>query len=406
MSTGIDRAGRARTVARIVPREERTTVLGFAGVWLVFFGVNVVGGIIALLGEGRQSAAIAAGGIALAFTAVYLCAFLAPAPLRTLSIRAHILGYLAVLLGLTVLLAVPLGPAAAINVLPYLAAVWVFHSPLRPALAGAGVLAAAGVVAAFALVTGTQRGWVVFAVLLAIGVISVVRATTEREDSVRAVRRELELSQQREQLARDVHDVLGHSLTAVHVKAQLLRRLITADPARAEREADEIIALVRTALGDVRTTVDGLSAPRLETELAGVRRTLGDAGIGLDAPAPEDAAEVPAETADLFAWVLREAATNIVRHSGADRVRVEISPARLVVADDGVGMSGRCADSVAGAGLGGGNGGKATDAGEARSGTGLVSMSARVERAGGELSIGADRPDEARPGTRVEVTCG
>ena len=90
-------------------------------------------------------------------------------------------------------------------------------------------------------------------------------------------------------MARDVHDVLGHSLTALSVKAELAARLIDVDPARAKAELESIQATARQALAEVRATVGGLRAGNLEAELAAAPRVLADAGIATDgrrAPSP------------------------------------------------------------------------------------------------------------------------
>ena len=80
-------------------------------------------------------------------------------------------------------------------------------------------------------------------------------------------------------MARDVHDVLGHSLTALSVKAELAARLIDVDPERARQELESIQETARQALAEVRATVGGLRAASLEAELAAAPRVLADAGI-------------------------------------------------------------------------------------------------------------------------------
>ena len=91
--------------------------------------------------------------------------------------------------------------------------------------------------------------------------------------------RELALVAERERVARDVHDVLGHSLTVVTVKAELAERLVDLDPERAKAELAEIQTLSRQALAEIRATVGGLRAARLGDELASARTALAGAGI-------------------------------------------------------------------------------------------------------------------------------
>lgn len=381
--------------SRTLPREEWATVLGFAGVWLVFLLMAVASVTVARIQAGDAAGAAVAVGSGVLFTAVYLVSFIVPDPVPSWPRPANTALYTLGLVLVTALFATAAG-SAAINVVPYFAAVWVFSPRRRTALTAVAVIAALGVVLALTITDGEQRVWLTVSVLVATGVITVVRLASDNEDSTREMQHELDLSRQREELARDVHDVVGHSLTAVHVKAQLVARLIDADPARAKDEAEQIVALTRTAIGEVRSTVDGLSAPQLATELAGARRVLADAGIRADVPGIEAAADVPAQAAELFAWTLREAVTNAVRHSGAERVRITLSADRLTVVDDGVGPDGH-------APAGGQPEAREPSSGSRR-GTGLTGLRARAEAAGGTLVVCPEHPDAERPGTRVEVS--
>ncbi|MDY6055798.1 sensor histidine kinase [Micrococcus sp.] len=371
---------------RTLPREEWPLALGYSGVWLVFLLAGKGFALAELTAAGRPGTAWALAALTAAFCIVYLTAFVAPAPVRALSAVGNTVAYTAALVLIAVGMSALL-PLAGPMTTPYLAAVWLFtHRGRWPLLVGAGIgltgLAAIGLLTPAGQGTGALAG-----IGLALAIIMIVRTTTAREDSLRQAHGELALARQREQVARDVHDVLGHSLTAVHVKAQLLHRLIDADPARARREAEEIITLTRSAIAEVRSTVDGLSAPELGPELARARRALADAGLRLDAPSPDVVAEVPPAQAALFAWVLREAVTNVLRHAHAHTVRVRLAPGRLSVTDDGVGPS---ASRSASAG--------------ARTGQGLAGMRARVERAGGTVHLAEAEPGRPRPGTLLEVT--
>lgn len=173
----------------------------------------------------------------------------------------------------------------------------------------------------------------------------------------------LAAERERSRVARDIHDILGHSLTVITVKTELAGRLIDLDPARAKTEIGEVEALARAALADVRATVAGVRAVTLSGELAAARVALSAAAIAAELPGSTET--VPAASRELAAWVVREGVTNVVRHSGASLCRVTLDATSVEVADDGVGPQQSSASS-----------------------TGLTGLRERVEGAGGRLSIG------------------
>ncbi|GAA5195097.1 sensor histidine kinase [Microbacterium jejuense] len=194
---------------------------------------------------------------------------------------------------------------------------------------------------------------------------------------MRAAQREVErLAAERERgrVARDIHDILGHSLTVITVKTELARRLVDADPERAKAELAEVEALSRGALADVRATVAGFRGVSVSGELAAARVALAAVDIVLDAPATTDA--VAPEHRELAGWVVREGVTNVVRHARATRCRIRLDPGRIAVEDDGIGPV------------------------EGEAGTGLAGLRERVDAAGGRLAVG--RSDLG--GFRLEVT--
>jgi two-component system sensor histidine kinase DesK len=159
---------------------------------------------------------------------------------------------------------------------------------------------------------------------------------------------DLAVSQERERLARDVHDILGHSLTVITVKTELAGRLLEASGAgdtRARAEVADAERLAREALADVRATVSGMRQLSLTGELAAARQALDAAGITADLPSAVD--DVPARYRELFAFALREGVTNVVRHSGASRCVVGLMADCIEVRDDGRGPDG----AVSGSGL-------------------------------------------------------
>lgn len=370
--------------SRTIPREQWPVSLGFSSVWLMFLVFAAVSGIGTRLARGESGPALVIGVCTAAFCVIYLVAFIAPAPILRWNKLANTVLYTLVLAVLIAPLIALVG-VEALNALPFFAAIWLFPHKPRVGLIATFIVAVVAVIAIAVLAESGEVGGFSAGIGMALVVLVVVRLTTERESSLREVSRRLELAEQRESLAHDVHDVVGHSLTAVHVKAQLLERLISTDPDRARREAREIVELTRGALGEVRATVDGLSEPDLPVVLAGARRAMADAGLRTDFPSPDAVAAVPEQAASLFAWVAREACTNVLRHAGATSVRVEVSRTRLAVVDNGVGMSHATGPRT-------------------RSGLGMRGVEHRVYAAGGTLTVRDEHPGHERPGTRVEVT--
>ena len=189
---------------------------------------------------------------------------------------------------------------------------------------------------------------------------------------------------ERARIARDLHDLLGHSLSLVALKAELARRMLGRDPARAAQELSEVETLVRTSLRDVREAVAGYRRVDLDTELAGARIALLAAGIPIEIERPLEAFDPATDT--LLGWVVREGTTNVVRHSGAAKcsIRVETTKrqVRLEITDDGR---------------------ERTDADRASVGAvghGLIGIRERVEAAGGEMDAG----QRAGGGYRLAVT--
>jgi two-component system, NarL family, sensor histidine kinase DesK len=179
---------------------------------------------------------------------------------------------------------------------------------------------------------------------------------------------------ERERIARDLHDLLGHTLSCIVLKSELASRLATRDPARAAREMQEVERISRDALSQVRAAVSGFGTTSLDSEIEQAKRVLETAGIvvSLDVDKPglsttEDA---------VLGLALREAVTNIVRHSQAARCEIRIK-----------GVTGGCELEVHDDGAG-------SDAAE---GFGLGSMRHRVESLGGTLER------ESSAGTRLRI---
>jgi two-component system sensor histidine kinase DesK len=182
-----------------------------------------------------------------------------------------------------------------------------------------------------------------FVVLLAGAASSAFAALVDTVAELRRTRQELArvaVAEERERFARDLHDLLGHTLSVMVVKAQAVRRLAATDPEAAVGHAADIEQIGRRALGDVRQAVDAMRAPTLAGELDEVRRALDAAGIATVVDWPP-ATEPSGKADEVLAWVLREGATNVRRHSGASAGRIELvdraGRLELTIAADGVG---------------------------------------------------------------------
>lgn len=183
--------------------------------------------------------------------------------------------------------------------------------------------------------TWSVAGSVALGSVAAFGFQALIRRTWELRAAQQEVSR-LAADRERMRIARDLHDLLGHSLTAAAVKAQLAGRLVSLDPARAATEIADVERLTRQVLADVRAAVAGYREVSLAVELATAREVLTAAGMSADLPGAVD--EVPAGLRELFGWAVREGITNAVRHSGAQRVRITVTPSSVEIADDGQGV--------------------------------------------------------------------
>jgi len=144
---------------------------------------------------------------------------------------------------------------------------------------------------------------------------------------------------ERERFARDLHDLLGHSLSVIAIKAELAGRLLPGSPERAAVELGEVEGVARQALSEVRQAVSGYRQPTLSDELEGARVALSAAGI--DASIDRESIALDPEVEAVLAWTVREGATNVIRHSRASHCSVTVragdSDAGVEVLDDGIG---------------------------------------------------------------------
>lgn len=265
------------------------------------------------------------------------------------------------------LLMLPSAGQKALTCLVYIAAVAMMAIELRLAVGIVAVLLG-GAELSMRIVPGwTDDGSYGFAIFLGALAVFGLRRAVQRSIELAATREDmakLAVQEERNRFARDLHDILGHSLTVITVKAELAGRLITAHPDRAAAEVADVESLARAALADVRAAVAGYRELSLAGEIVAARAALQAAEIKADLPTTMD--EVPEENRELFAWVVREGITNVVRHSSAKKCTIRISARLIEVIDDGKGPT-----------PGGG-----------ASGHGLVGLRERADQAGASVQVG------------------
>jgi two-component system sensor histidine kinase DesK len=308
----------------------------------------------------REIAAVSAG--LAAFSALFLIAVIGTGP-----VLYPVLGMLAISVALT--LAVDdafgwlfawAGPAATVRI---------------DGRTGAKVWAAITALAAATIALADPEGAVFWGITAAVSATTalwlLIGGLMRANEALREARAELAdmaVAEERLRFARDLHDILGHDLSLIALKAELARKLLPARADEAATEVEHIRELTRSALTQVREAVDGYRRPSLSSELAGARVALEAAGIELDVDAAEDSLDP--EVAAVLAWAVREGATNAIRHSGARHAAISLrareGKAELEIADDG-------------------RGAPAHDGG----GHGLTGLRERVQSVGGTVEAGA-----------------
>lgn len=220
-----------------------------------------------------------------------------------------------------------------------------------------------------------------------IGMIIKVQRINEQKDAALRLSHEevrrLAATAERERIGRDLHDLLGHTLSLITLKLELARKLSARDPARSRRELEEAERVAREALVEVRSAVTGIRSTGLAAELASARLMLESLQVHFDYDLPPEGLPPPLEGG--LALVLREAVTNIARHAQATRVRVglvrDARAMQLAVEDDGRG-------------------------GIAVEGNGIAGMRDRVRALGGTLSIDSPCAGGTRLLARVPLGAG
>jgi two-component system sensor histidine kinase DesK len=233
-----------------------------------------------------------------------------------------------------------------------------------------------------AFITGPGRlivgAWSIFLIFM-VGVGNLFIGDRERQNAlIRRSREDVEemaTVAERERIARDLHDLLGHTLSVIALKSELASKLADRDPGRAVAEIREVERVSRDALAEVRIAVEGYKGRGFSGELKHSEQALASAGVRLDTDVNPATCSPRQEVA--LALALREAVTNVVRHARASVCRIALGVDNgdlvMTIQDDGIG-------------------------GPLREGNGFAGMRERVAAAGGTLDI------EVTKGVRVCVT--
>lgn len=324
--------------------------LFYAGIWLIF--------LVDPIGEAWTRIGTLQGQIGLTATLVYVVAYLWHF-LAGRAIWGHRerwfrepagprLARYAVQVVLAMVVLVTLGQSAM--------TVWVFVaiSGLWTWSMRAAFTIAAAIVVGYELLLWHFADWqhdqsVLLGLVLGMAAVAGGMVASSRSEALSQARQEnarLAVQEERNRMSRDLHDILGHSLTVITVKAELAGRLMESSPERARAEVADLERLSRDALADVRRAVEGYREISLSGELARAREALSAAGVQASLPSATD--DVPSDLRELFAWVVREGVTNVIRHSDADHCSIALHAGRLAITDDG---RGRTAGSTDGHGL-------------------------------------------------------
>ncbi|RLU99496.1 two-component sensor histidine kinase [Streptomyces griseocarneus] len=325
-------------------RKRALIKLTWIGIWFAYLADPTQD----ILGNKHSTTGDLLGGIGLvAFVGIYLALVFRniSRPLE----RVQVLPTLIVLLVMAIVLSLTLGSSWLV-LFVYVCVGCGATLPARPARAAIGLVICALVVVGL---TAPDHGndflpAIVIPALLGgfamVGVRHMAR-TTKALQEARATVAHLAANEERLRLARDLHDLLGHSLSLITLKSELAGRMLPDKPEQAAQQVADIERVSRQALVDVREAVSGFRRPTLDAEVAGARTALAAAGITATVEvAPADHPDLAPDEEGALAWALREAVTNVVRHSGARRCEVTLTEQGdelcLTVTDDGQGPGG------------------------------------------------------------------
>ena len=303
--------------------------LPVAFVWLLFIAFPIFD---AATDSDSAHHRVLAVAVAIIFTALYVWMVMVWGIERE---RSRLYPQAAAMLALAIALATVVSPNWG-YLFSYVAACVALIAPSPYGFAG--VAGTAAVAVAAPAIAGADVGTSVGYAASALGVgllISLMRDLRVRNVELSEARAELAhtaVAAERERFARDLHDLLGHSLSVIAIKAELAGRLLPGDPERAASEVADLEGVARTALGEVRDAVSGYRRPTLTDELEGARVALTAAGIAVTVQ--RTPIDPPPEVEAVLAWTVREGATNVIRHSGANVCAVTV----LATVDGGVGV--------------------------------------------------------------------
>ncbi|MEU6139047.1 sensor histidine kinase [Streptomyces sp. NPDC047081] len=237
---------------------------------------------------------------------------------------------------------------------------------------GLGLAAFAGVVSAFH--DASNATTIAYGTFLSTMVTAAILSLSEAVRELRAAREELArraVEQERLRFSRDLHDLLGHTMSVIVVKSEAARRLAPRDLDAALAQITDIESVGRQALTEIREAVTGYREGSLGTELDRARSVLDAAGV--EPVLKRSGVPLAPQTEVLLGWVVREAVTNVVRHAGATRCEITVhgtdEQVRLTVADNGTAEPSAQLPSDVG-------------------GTGLKGLTERLAAAGGSLRAG------------------
>lgn len=330
-----------------------------SGIWLIFLGDVFVS--IVQADQPWQLRSLALGGL-LAFCLAYVTVvpmLMAPGVSKR---RRWVFVTWALVLASSLL---PITGQRGLSTYVFVAVIAIMLLDTRPAVAVVAFLLVLAPLLQIAVPSWPNTLYVDLPIATASAAVFGLASVVKRNRDLAAAHEELKalaVEQERARFARDLHDLLGHSLTVITVKSELAGRLLAVDPARAATEVADIERLAREALADVRATVAGYRGVTLAAEISSARAALDAAGVSAELPGAVD--DVPGDRRELFGWVLREGVTNVLRHADARRVQVALSPTSVEIVDDGRGV------------------------GSGVDGNGLSGLRERLAQAGGRLDAG------------------
>ncbi len=301
-----------------------------SGIWLVFLADSFVSVVQA--DQPWQLRSLALGGL-LVFCIAYV--FIVPVMMapRVSAAKRRLFVLWAFGVASSIL---PITGQHGLSVYVFVAVIAIMLLEIREALAVVAFLLVLAPLLQVLVDSWQNSVWIDLPIATASAAVFGLASVIKRNRSLAEAHLELKalaVEQERARFARDLHDLLGHSLTVITVKSELARRVMDSDPRRAAAEVADIERLSREALADVRATVAGYRGVTLAAEISSARAALDAAGVVADLPGAVD--DVPGERRELFGWVLREGVTNVIRHSDAQRVRVAVSARSVEIVDDG-----------------------------------------------------------------------